>query len=100
MPYGEGSPFVRRCSRRHARRAQSPRLPLRFIQDLLQSAITEKRLAAVPATLNFDLPDVYKVETDAGLWILNMGVESRDVPVGAGRSVRVSPFDIALHPRG
>jgi hypothetical protein len=80
--------------------AQSHRLPLRFIQDLLQSAITEKRLAAVPTTLNFDLPDVYKVETDAGLWILNMGAEARDVPVGVGRTVRVSSFDIALHPRG
>ena len=79
--------------------AQSHRLPLRFVQDLLQSAIAEKRLAAVPATLNLDLPDIYKVETDAGLWILNMGSQPQDVPVGDGRSVRVSPVDIALYPR-
>jgi hypothetical protein len=80
--------------------AQSHRLPLRFIQDLLQSAIEEKRLAVVPATLNLDLPDVYKVETDAGLWILNMGAQPQDVSVGGGRTLRVPAVDIALHPRG
>ena len=79
--------------------AQSHRLPLRFVQDLLRSAIAERRLAAVPATLNLDLPDVFKVETDAGLWILNMGAETRDVPVGTGQTLRVPAVDIALHPR-
>jgi hypothetical protein len=48
-------------------------LPLRFMRDCLKVCVTDGVLPDVPPTLNLSAPDVYEVQTNVGLWILNMG---------------------------
>ncbi len=64
------------------------KLPLRFIRDSIQTGVAEGIVKKEPPTLNLSVPDLYKVQTDAGLWILNMGNESRKIEV-AGQPVEV-----------
>lgn len=71
------------------------RLPLRFMRDSFQVCIREGLLPHTPPTMNLDLPDFYKVLTDSGLWLLNMGAEPRSL-VHDGTTFTVPPLDI-LH---
>ncbi|MBI2497129.1 MAG: hypothetical protein HYV75_04140, partial [Opitutae bacterium] len=75
----------------------SNRLPLRFMQDSFQACIAEKLLPQAPPTLNLDVPDLYKVLTTSGLWVLNMGAEPRDISY-QGATIHVPALDIVHQP--
>ena len=59
-------------------------LPFRFLKDGIQDAVRDKKIASAPASLNFDVPDVYLVETDDGLMALNMGDGAKKVNYPGG----------------
>lgn len=69
------------------------KLPLRFIRDSIQACVAEGLLKKEPPTLNLTVPDLYKVQTDAGLWILNMGNESQKIDL-EGQPVEVPALSI------
>jgi hypothetical protein len=71
----------------------SHRMPMRFMRDSLETCIREKALAEIPPSLNLESPDVFKVMTASGLWLLNMGDETHTVSA-AGRQVAVPPHAI------
>ena len=71
----------------------SHRLPMRFMRDSLEACIREKTLAEIPPSLNLENPEVFKVMTDSGLWLLNMGDEAHTV-TALGRQVAVPPHAI------
>lgn len=68
-------------------------MPLRYMRDAFQAAIADKVIRQAPASLHLGAPDVYKVMTTSGLWILNMGEQPRAVET-AGQSVTVPALDI------
>lgn len=74
----------------------SQRLPLRFMRDSIESCIKGKILRKIPPTLVLDMPDVYKVNTDAGLWILNMGAKKRTIEQD-NKTINVPALSI-VHP--
>lgn len=57
----------------------SQQLPLRFIRDTLESSLREKLIRELPASLHLGDPEIYKVMTEAGLWVLNMGGVERTI---------------------
>ncbi|OGD19210.1 MAG: hypothetical protein A2W03_15345 [Candidatus Aminicenantes bacterium RBG_16_63_16] len=59
-------------------------LPFRFLKDGIADAVRDKKIAKAPASLNFDVPDVYLVETDEGLMALNMGDGPKKVNYSGG----------------
>ena len=59
-------------------------LPLRFIKDSLQTCVADGIIKKPLPTLNLTFQDLYEVQTDIGLWILNMGKESRKIERGGG----------------
>ncbi|MBI2516314.1 MAG: family 14 glycosylhydrolase [Opitutae bacterium] len=71
-------------------------LPLRFLRDSLRRCIAEGKLKQEPPTLNLDVPDVYKVQTAAGLWVLNLQATSQTIQIG-GKPVEVPAKSITLH---
>lgn len=71
-------------------------LPLRFLRDSLRLCIAEGHLKQEPPSLNLDVPDVYKVQTAAGLWVLNLQATSQTIPIG-GKPVEVPAKSITLH---
>jgi hypothetical protein len=58
------------------------KIPLRFVQDALRDAARDGLLKKVPASLNPNIPDVYLVETEEGLWALNMGSTAQKISSG------------------
>lgn len=72
---------------------EAQRLPLRFMRDTLQASIAEKRLAAIPPSLNLESPEVFKVMTNTGLWLLNMGDQPQTVDAN-GRPATIPPHAI------
>ena len=75
----------------------SQQLPLRFIRDTLESSLREKLIRELPASLHLGEPDIYKVMTDAGLWVLNMGAVERNIEY-QGRTVHVPAHSIVQPP--
>lgn len=73
------------------------RLPLRFMRDGFQACIADRQLRAVPPSLNLDVPDIYKVMTDSGLWVLNMGAAAQTIDY-EGTILHVPALDILHHP--
>ena len=73
-------------------------LPLRFMKDALKIGVAEGVLKAVPPTLNLSAPDVYEVQTNVGLWILNMGNEPRKIEKD-GTAVEVPALSIVAPKR-
>lgn len=71
----------------------SHRLPLRFVRDGMQTCIREKLLGEIPPSLNLDTPDVFKVMTGSGLWLLNMGDQTRQVDA-RGKQTDLPPHSI------
>ena len=69
------------------------KLPLRFIRDSIQTGVAEGILKHEPPTLNLSVPDLYKVQTDTGLWILNMGSDNQKIEVD-GKPVEVPALSI------
>ncbi len=59
-------------------------LPFLFLKDGLTDAVRDGKLRKSPATLNFDVRDVYLVETQEGLLALNMGDETKKVSFPGG----------------
>ena len=45
----------------------------------IEDAFRDKKIVRAPASLNYDVPDVYLVETDDGLMALNMGDTAKKV---------------------
>jgi hypothetical protein len=74
----------------------SQRLPLRFIKDGLSACVAEGILKGPPATLNLSAQEVYEVQTDSGLWVLNMGAEAGRIDIG-GAATQVPPLSISRH---
>jgi hypothetical protein len=54
-------------------------LPFLFFKDGVRDAVRDGKLKRAPASLNFDVRDVYLVETQDGLIALNMGDEAKRV---------------------
>ncbi|MCB1104100.1 MAG: family 14 glycosylhydrolase [Opitutaceae bacterium] len=73
------------------------RVPLRFLRDSLRQCLAEGLLPAEPASLNLDEPDVYKVLTTEGLWVLNLRGTAATIPVD-GQPVEVPAKSITLCP--
>ncbi len=71
----------------------SQRLPLRFMRDTLESAVRDKIVPAAPASLHLDRTEVFKVQTTAGLWLLNMADTEATVEV-VGRKVTLPAHSI------
>lgn len=71
-------------------------LPLRFLRDSLRQCIAEGRIKREPPTLNLDVPEVYKVQTAAGLWVLNLQAAPQTITIG-GKPVEVPAKSITLH---
>jgi hypothetical protein len=69
------------------------KLPLRFIRDCLATEVAAGTIKNVPPTLNLGADDLYKVQTDSGLWILNVGREGRKIEEG-GVAVEVPALSI------
>ncbi len=59
-------------------------LPFLFLKDGLTEAVKDGKLRKAPATLNFDVRDVYLVETQEGLMALNMSDETKKVAYPGG----------------
>ncbi len=59
-------------------------LPFLFLNDGIQDAVGDGKLEATPASLNFDVRDVYLVETQDGLMALNMGDDIKKVAYSGG----------------
>ncbi len=59
-------------------------LPLRFIKDSLQTCVADGIIKKPLPTLSLTFQDLYEVQTDRGLWILNMGKENRKIERGGG----------------
>ena len=57
-------------------------LPLRFIRDCLVKEVASGTIKTMPPTLNLDTENLFKVQMDAGLWILNMAGEGRTIEQG------------------
>lgn len=68
-------------------------VPLRFLQDGIRSSVAAGILKKEPATLNLAAPDVFLVETTAGLWALNMGSTARTTAGPAG-AAEIPPHSI------
>jgi hypothetical protein len=69
------------------------KLPLRFVKDGIRACVSDGVLNGEPATLNLSADDIYKVQTDSGLLILNLGGSGRKVEV-AGQTVEVPALSI------
>jgi hypothetical protein len=69
------------------------KLPLRFVKDSIRACVADGVLKAEPSTLNLSADDIYKVRTDSGLLILNMGGSRRTVDA-AGQVVEVPALSI------
>lgn len=72
----------------------SQQLPLRFIRDTLESSLKEKLIRELPASLHLGDPEIYKVKTDAGLWVLNMGAVERTIEY-QGKTLHIPAHSIA-----
>jgi len=59
-------------------------LPMRFLKDGLQECIQEGVLTKTPLSLNLSAPDVFLVETEEGLSVLNMSSVSKKVDYPGG----------------
>ncbi len=59
-------------------------LPFLFLKDGFADAVRDGKLRRAPATLNFDVRDVYLVETQEGLVALNMSDETRKIVYPGG----------------
>jgi hypothetical protein len=55
-----------------------------FLKDGLTDAVLDGKLGKTPASLNFDVVDVYLVETQEGLMALNMGDQAKKVAYPGG----------------
>ena len=75
----------------------SQQLPLRFIRDTLESSLREKLIREIPASLHLGDPEICKVMTDAGLWVLNMGAVERTIEF-QGKAVHLPSHSIVHHP--
>jgi hypothetical protein len=73
------------------------RLPLRFMRDGFRACIADRQLRAVPPSLNLDTPEVYKVMTDSGLWVLNMGSREQTID-HEGETLHLPALDIVHRP--
>ncbi len=73
------------------------RLPLRFMRDSFQTCINEKLIRRIPPTINLEIPDFYKVQTDDGLWLLNMGTRPQTLEQD-GIATEVPALDIRFIP--
>jgi hypothetical protein len=69
------------------------KLPLRFVKDGIRACVSDGVLKKEPATLNLSADDVYKVQTDSGLLILNLGVSGQKVAT-AGKTVEAPALSI------
>ncbi len=69
------------------------KLPLRFVKDGIRACVSDGVLKKEPATLNLSSNDIYKVQTDSGLLILNLGGSSQKVEV-AGQTAEVPALSI------
>lgn len=59
-------------------------LPFKFLKDSLQDGLGDGVLKKTPLSLNFGAQDVYLVETQDGLMVLNMSAETRKVDLFGG----------------
>jgi hypothetical protein len=69
------------------------KLPLRFVKDGIRACVLDGVLKREPVTLNLSTDDVYKVQTDSGLLILNLGRSGQKIDV-AGQTVEVPALSI------
>jgi hypothetical protein len=60
-----------------------PLYPL-FFKDGLMDAVRDSKLRKAPASLNFDVVDIYLVETREGLMALNMGDQAKKAAYPGG----------------
>lgn len=59
-------------------------LPFRFLKDGIEDCVRRGFLKKAPLSLNVGVPDVYLVETRAGLLILNMGDDDKKIETSSG----------------
>ena len=72
------------------------RMPLLFIADSIRDSIAAKRLKQVPPSLNLEVPTVFKVQTNTGLWVLNM--DGADHTIEANGAPLAVPAHTILRP--